>query len=128
MAALDEVWEGQTAIYNAMLIDEEGDPVSSAILATATLTWFSLRENESVNGRLDQDVLNNNDVTIDMSGNLEWKLGTLDTTMIDDPKPTKATHRGRFTFTWLDAQSVQRVHIHKFDLTIKHNEEVSAPS
>lgn len=98
------------------IVDTNGDEVPAASLTGATLTLYdaefgSLGSPASgiINGRLAQNVLNANDVTIDSDGHFEWSVQSA-----DNGKPDGLTekqeamlncrqiwrHRAMFLFTW----------------------------
>lgn len=91
------VYEQTTARYTAQLKDETGAVVPAASIATLTLTLRNEADNAIINSRSNQNVLNMNGVTVDVSGNLVWTMDPADNAVID---ATQATERHRATVKW----------------------------
>lgn len=96
------VKEETTAIYSAVLKDEDDLVIAGSQIDAITLTYYNKEDGTIINSRSRQDVLNANNVTIDSSGNLEWILQPADTTIISTEMPAGAyeTHVGLFEWTW----------------------------
>lgn len=81
------------------LLDEDNVVVGASRLTSATLTLRDLETNRVINSRLNQDVLNANDVTIDEEGRVTWTLGAADNALVRSNQALEH-HRGRFSFAW----------------------------
>jgi len=77
------ILEHSSGRYSGLLVGEDGvTGIPAATLLTLTLTLYVVQTNGTiayVNGRNDQNVLNANNVTVDVNGNLVWSIQTLDT-------------------------------------------------
>jgi len=94
-----EVPEQSTPTFRSVLTDDLGDPVQGSLLNTLTLTVLQEYTLAVVNDRDDQDVLNDNDVTVDTDGNLIWSM-TVDDTVILNNALRKEMHRALFAWTF----------------------------
>lgn len=75
----EPVNEKSTPVYKTVLKDENKSAIASGDLTSLTLTLYNEDDDAIINNRNAQDVLNANNVTVDSSGNLEWKIQTADT-------------------------------------------------
>lgn len=92
--------EQSTALYEAVLKDERAVPIGSGRLDALTLTLCNVVGNEAIiNGRDGQNVLNQNNVTVDASGNLAFELQSADTA-IQDAAVKSEIHRAIFRATY----------------------------
>lgn len=105
---LPEITEGSTPFLTGTIKDEQGVVVSAASLTAVRLTFYSELSGQPVNGRLNQNVLNANNVTIGGAGEITWKLLEADTLLIENPKPAVGFHCAVFVFEWFDAQGDPR--------------------
>lgn len=76
--------EGTTPDYTAQLVDRDLNPVDGDVLDTLTLKYYQEYTEEIINGRNAQSVHNANDVTIDNTGLMRWRLRPEDTVIKDD--------------------------------------------
>jgi hypothetical protein len=88
--------EGSTAIYTAVLQDQDGVIIPLADISTLTISLCTLDGTE-INGRTDQNALNANGVTVDALGNLTFVLEPADTAIIF-PASTNVFEIHRATF------------------------------
>lgn len=77
--------EGVSAWYQAKLVDRNGTGVDADALTTLTLTFFAMDDPAEtiINSRTQQNVLNENEVTLDSAGNLQWAMQPEDTVILD---------------------------------------------
>jgi hypothetical protein len=102
------VLEGQTSIYVFTLTDYAGQAIDKADLAFLTLTYYDLRTEEILNSRLEQDALDQNDVTVlteipaggsDPVTTVTWFLQPEDTQMLDARHGVES-HVALFQWAW----------------------------
>lgn len=91
--------ERSSGRMTATMVDEAGDPISSASLDTLTLTLFEILSKKAINGRDDQNVLNANNVTVNSSGELVWTIQPADNALIRQSHGYEV-HRALFEWTW----------------------------
>lgn len=112
--------EGSTGTYTAVLTDESGTAIDIPTDATAmTLDYYRTDTGASINSRLAQDVLGGGtgaaNHTLDASGNLTFKLTTADTTL---SLTADLTVRLRYTLTYNDGAAVSRTSIHEAEFKV----------
>ena len=103
------ILEGQTGFYYLLLEDKElSVPIQKADLQTLTLTYYDCLTEAIINNRLNQDVLDANDVTVTTEvppGQVEpvtvvtWALQPADTMLVDARHGTEK-HRALFQWSW----------------------------
>lgn len=108
--------EKETGIYSFTLRDEGGAAVAAASLTSVTLTLYEPESGTIVNNRSSQNVLNQNNVTIDSNGQVAWSIQLADVTILDATRPTEV-HRALFFFTW---QSGAKGKPHEVDLVLEN--------
>jgi hypothetical protein len=91
--------ERTTGVVSFTLLDPDGNPVSGAVLTTATLSLYDVSSRAYINSRQALDAKNANDVTIDNNGLVTWRWTAADMAM------HVATHarekrRAVFHFVW----------------------------
>lgn len=91
--------EGSTAHYTAILKDEAGTVVPAAAIGALTLTLSNVADGAIINSRTGQNVLNQNNVTVDANGLLTYTLQPADTA-IQDSTLAYETHRATFQCTF----------------------------
>lgn len=79
-----KVRERTSAIYQATVASETGAGVPADELTAITLTLYDKETDAIINSRDAQDVLNENGVTIDEAGLLEWTLTPDDNVILGD--------------------------------------------
>jgi hypothetical protein len=124
MTTLDEIEEGNTAIYTAILQDETGLTLTSLPFTAARLTLVSAQSGAIINSREGQNILNNAlvpEVTISGAGTLTWKLLEPDVIIVDEPKPERAVHRATFVLEWLDANGIARQLTHAIEVPLRRS-------
>jgi hypothetical protein len=96
-----DVLEQTTPRFTAVLVGEDGvTPIPGSTLSTLTLTLYCDDGNQTIiNGRDDQNVLQQNGVGVDESGNLIWTLSQADLVILDDTLPFER-HIALFEWTW----------------------------
>lgn len=75
--------EKSTPIITFQLVDENGAGIPASALNSFELTYFNEKTNAVINNRLEQNVLNANNVTVDSSGNVTWVMQEADTVIVD---------------------------------------------
>lgn len=95
MVFADIVNEQSTAQYTGILKDETGASIPVANVGSLTLTLTNVATGAIINGRNAQDVLNQNQVTLDGNGRLTYTLQPADTA-IQDATNDYETHRATF--------------------------------
>ena len=107
--------------YTATLTDEAGVAISSATLATLTLTLFNQDAALTIiNSRDAQNVLNTNGVTVDTLGALIWTIAPADNALVTSTVPAER-HTARFDWTW----GAGKVGRHEVILIVKNLSRVS---
>lgn len=101
MAEFDTL-ENTTAVYAAVVEDEDGNGIPAAAINTMVLTLYDVSSDAIINSRDGQDVLNVNNVTVDASGNLAWTMQPADNAISSETiKPNvKEHHRALFEWTY----------------------------
>lgn len=101
------ILEGSGATVTGTLLDDNDDPLilsagSVNSLSGMSLTLYSFSDSETftiINNRDAQDVLNQNNVTIDVLGNFTWYIQPGDTKIVDNTN-REEIHRAVFTWTY----------------------------
>ncbi len=118
-----EILEGQTFLYTAVISDEAGDVIDltdALVLLTCDFTLYDADTAVHVGSREDQDVLGiavgdiypgDNNHTLAVNGTLTYRATVADTS-------TAGTHKGRYVYTYLDGGAVIRTTIHEFQFVI----------
>lgn len=106
MPRLEQVfdfYEQTSGQLQGTLTRNDGEtPIGSNDLATLTLTLYALKSDATiayVNSRNGQNVLNQNNVTLDASGLLTWTVQPEDTTLVEDLDFER--HYALFEWTWV---------------------------
>lgn len=74
--------EGTTAIYTANLVDEAGVAIPLENIDILTLTLCNKNDFSIINNRSQQNILNNNDVTVDSNGLITWNMQPEDNVIV----------------------------------------------
>lgn len=111
-----DVLERITVRYRATLIDDNGTAVPGTSLTTITLTVYDKSTGNILNNRNDQNVLNQNNVTIDSNGLLEWIVQPEDLAIVNTNHANEI-HVALFEWTW---QSGTRSGKHEMELIVKN--------
>lgn len=117
---LKYVLEGSEPNIEAIISDGVS-PIPAATLKTLTLTYFNGIGEAVINTRDDQDVLNVNQVTVDVNGNLVWKMEAADTIIVDTTlrRGQDEIHVALFTWTWDDADVVERTGRYEVEIPVR---------
>lgn len=94
-----------SAIYTGVLRDAAGNPVSSSVLQSFSLTVYEVITQTIVNSRNSQDVLNTNDVTVDTNGLITWYLQKNDNAIVAQTEAPLEIHVAKFVATWTDVNN-----------------------
>jgi hypothetical protein len=90
--------EQNTSKLSFQFVDQNG---SGFLPTTVKLTLYLLGdETHIINNRNEQDVLNNNGVTIDSSGHLIWSIQPADLEIVGESPRGFETHVALFEWTW----------------------------
>lgn len=95
------VLEQTTPLFEATLVGEDGTtPIPGSTLSTLTLTLYADDANQTIlNNRDNQNVLQQNGVTVDEFGLLQWILSPEDLAIVDNNLPIER-HIALFQWTW----------------------------
>ncbi len=113
--------ERTTGRYTAVLVDESDVPVGSTIITALTLTLYDKASGAIINSRNDQNALNANGVTLDVSGNLAWTVSYLDNVILDSGKHVEH-HVALFEWVWASGTKEGR---HEVAIQVVNLEKVS---
>ena len=94
--------EQKSGTYRAQIVDENKQPISANVLTSYTLTLYDLQSGGFINGRNKQNVLNANQVTVDLNGNVVWIWLPADMTIINAAR-TVEEHVALFEAKWVDS-------------------------
>lgn len=85
--------EGTTGFFAFPIVDQNGNGISMTMLDSLTLTYYDLDSQQVVNGRLHQNVLNANHVTVVTTGGpspapmtttVTWEITPADTVILNE--------------------------------------------
>lgn len=99
-----------TGEFKTTIRDNLDVAIPGASLLSLTLTLYSEHTLNIINGRDEQNVLNQNDVTVDGNGVLVWLIQELDRVIENDELPQER-HRAAFKWT---AEGIVGRHEHQF--------------
>jgi len=117
-----------SATFTATLKNDDGTAIPYDAGGTAeprvtalTLSLVDGASGETVNSRSAQDVLNTNDVTVDGSGVLSWKIQPADLTVLAaSADRATAEHVATFSWTYVDDDSATKYGRHEHRLRIRN--------
>lgn len=99
-----DVDERCTALYQATLEDENGNPIPLVSISALTMTLIEVSAGGIVNSRSNQDVLNANNCTLHAtSGLFSWQLQPDDNSIDNQITPRinqSEEHLATFTVSW----------------------------
>ena len=81
--------EGSTAELSFYLMDDEGEFIALADINSLKLNYYDKKSNKFINGRNDQNVLNDNNVTVDSDGKVTWNIQVEDTVISNEDLKTR---------------------------------------
>lgn len=115
--------EKTTPRYTAVLRDNTGAAIPAASLATLTLLLYVVKADGTFSyirgsAGTGQNVLNANNVTVDVNGNLVWLVQVADTTLVE----ALPFEQHIALFTWTTSTQTGR---HELILTVKNLTQVS---
>lgn len=93
-----EIQDGQSYEVTFTLLDEDDVAVGAARMTSATLTHIDRASGRTINSRLNQNVLNANNVTIDANGVVIWAMQPADTAL--QRQTAREWHIATFSFVW----------------------------
>lgn len=91
--------EGTTPDYEAQLVDKDNNAVPGDALDSLTLKYYQEYSEDVINSRNGESVHNANDVTLDDTGLLRWRLRPEDTVILDD-ELHQEPHLALFEFSY----------------------------
>ncbi len=93
-----KIAERTTPVIEALVDDGTGVGIPASSLVTLILTLYRASDLTIINSRNQQNVLNQNGVTVDGSGNLAWTMSAADNVVLgsDDEEP----HVALVEWTW----------------------------
>lgn len=100
----EQVNEQTAAQYTATLYDQTGAVIPVGSLTALELWLYDVRKNTIINNRglfggAGQNVLNQNNVTVDANGLLTWTIQGADNVIVTGGRDLE-THRAVFRVTW----------------------------
>lgn len=116
--------EKQSGIYTAVLRDESGAVLSSGAISSFTLTLYDVNTGTVINGRSAQNILNDNQVTVDSQGQVTWTWLPLDMQILN-PNRQQEDHIALFVVKWVDLQSRPRQANHEVHFTVNRIPKVT---
>lgn len=97
------VKEGTTSKIVATLLDQDDVPVPGDQLTALKLTLYEQKSKAIINNRNDQNVLQQNDVTVDENGILTFKMRVQDNVIVNPRRDVpNEVHVAMFTYGWND--------------------------
>lgn len=112
-----EFTEQQTGTFTGVIQDGDGNPIGSNDLTTLTLTITNQADSTVINSRDAQNVLNANDVTLDVSGNLSWDIQAEDNIIVNDEIVPGTVERHEVLFEWTWGAGKSSSELYYFDVT-----------
>lgn len=117
-----DICERTTPVIAFQIVDDAGVGFQPATL-TLTLYVASTRESIQhrvtgpiINGRDKQNVFDQNDVTVDVSGNVVWSL-TVDDTIVSQDAFATESHVALFEWTWNAGANAAK---HEIEMVVKN--------
>ena len=107
--------------YSAVLRDLDGVIIPNTSLSTLTLTLYSIHSLAVINSRNAQNVLNANDVSVDVIGNLTWEMQPADNAILDPTLQTEI-HRALWEWTWAGGAKAGK---HEVDFQVRNLNKVT---
>ena len=95
----DEVAEGTSCVLSFVVQDEDGVALADTDLTTLTVTLYNKATGAIINSRTDVDILNDNNGTVDGSGNGTWKALPADNPILATGR-SREEHVAYFEWTW----------------------------
>lgn len=117
MPTIYEFEEQQTGTFTGILKDDFGNSIGSNDVLTLTLTITDQLTKTVINDRLNQDVLNANNVTLDIYGNLSWTIQALDNIIVGSEFVPGTVERHEVLFEWTWGSSKYSNELYYFDVT-----------
>lgn len=88
--------------FSVKLRDSAKQPIPGSELVSLTLTYCDVETGEIINGRDEQNVLNQNNVTISEAGVLAWLLQPADTAIVNPAHNKLEEHLATFLVVYND--------------------------
>lgn len=99
MPALGPINEHSSARMAFTLRTQDGEPIVPADLVAMTLTLYNRNDGAIINGRDQQDVHEQNNVSVDEQGRLVWDMQPEDNVLLSRTSSTE-THVALFMWEW----------------------------
>lgn len=113
--------ERQTGAYSFTLVDENDAGINMNTILTMTLTYYDKETLTIINNRQDQNVLNNNNVTVNtvisptLVTTVTWSFRPEDTIVVDNRHELE-THVALFQWTWGSNPVLHAAHEMEFQI------------
>lgn len=102
-----EIPEGASADGSALLKDQDGNPITQAMIDSLVGTLYDEKSGEILNERDHVDVFADLDGAVDAEGELTLKLNGDDNAIVDDTRDLEQ-HILLLEWTWTDPDAVTR--------------------
>lgn len=98
--------EKSTPVYSFQLQDTDGTNLDKTEIAALAMYLYDIDSGEIINSRDNQDILDDNNVTVGATGLVEWTMQEDDTAIIGTHKHGKIEkHRAEFILTLTNGQT-----------------------
>jgi hypothetical protein len=108
-----------SALWRATLKDQDGTAVPGSTLTDLRLTLYEKTSGTILNNRDNQNVLNQNQVTVDESGLITWQIMPADNAIVTTKK--LEIHVAVLTASW---SSGTRKMVHQFEIDVTNINKV----
>jgi hypothetical protein len=122
------IHEGETATYSVQLQGPGGAAIADTDFTAIQMTYLDEESRLVINQRIDQNVLNANNVTLSATALLTWSIQAADTAFID-PSETRTIeyHRAIFRFDF-DIGSGPEIGYHEVRIPVRRAFAAAVPS
>jgi len=110
--------EGESGNITSTLQNKVGNALTKSELLTLKITIFDVRSNTIVNNRLNQNILDANNGTVDTVGELTFKLQPEDTVNVGSPRKFLEERQVTIEWTWQDLEAVVNTGKHVFSIYV----------
>lgn len=112
--------QGESIVLAATFYDPDGNQFNKAALSAVTVTLLD-EDNEVINSREDQNVIDANGGTLATDGSFELALTPADNPIVDETN-AQEEHTLILKWQWVDGASVTQTGIQKYDITVVNTE------
>lgn len=121
--------EGESGNITSTLQNKAGNNLTKSEIISLTITIIDARSNSIVNNRLNVNILDANDGTVSVEGELTFKLQPEDTINVGSPKNYLEEKQITIQWTWLDLEGDLNTGKHVFSIYVKtYTDNTSASS